>query len=183
MKSNTTTVAKINNTAIMLVENGSKMIPIKPICEALGVDYPTQFQKIKDDQILSSTIGLSPTVGADGKQREMACIPLKYVFGWLFTINPKNVAPEAQESVLRYRMECYEALFSHFAEQSEYLEQKQMAIEAAMEEAERIRTDFKQAKTRLDEANHKLSRVRSFSFEQWKADRSQLMLMFPDETE
>ncbi len=167
----------------MLVENGQKLIPIKPICEALGIDTESQRKKIKTDEILNSVAVLNTATGTDGKSYDMFCIPFKYVFGWLFTINPKNVAPEAQESVLRYRMECYEALFSHFADQSEYLEQKQAAIEAAMDETERIRRDFKEAKARLDEATAKLSKVRTFTFEQWKADRSQLHILFPEETE
>lgn len=44
----------------------------------------------------------------------MFCLPLKYVYGWLFTINPKNVGPEAKESVARYRRECYDVLYRHF---------------------------------------------------------------------
>ena len=44
----------------------------------------------------------------------MVCLPLMYIYGWLFTINPKNVAPEAKETVTKYRMECYQALYRHF---------------------------------------------------------------------
>lgn len=44
----------------------------------------------------------------------MLCLLLRYVYGWLFTINPKNVAPGAREAVTRYRRECYEALYKHF---------------------------------------------------------------------
>lgn len=179
----THTVARINNTAITIVENGKKLIPIKPICQALGINEKSQREKINSDQILSSVKVLSTSTGSDGKQYEMFCIPFKYVFGWLFTINPKNVASEAQEAVLIYRMECYDALFNHFAEQSEYLEQKQAALEKQMEEVERIKQDFKNAKSKLDEANQKLNGIRNFSFDQWKVNKSQLTLMFPDEVQ
>lgn len=40
-------------------------------------------------------------VAADGKQREMLCLPIRYVFGWLFTINPANVNEEAREERLK----------------------------------------------------------------------------------
>jgi hypothetical protein len=65
-----------------------------------------------------------------------------YVFGWLFTINPQNVKEEAKEKVLKYKLECYTALFNHFSDQSEFLEQKQAALEKQLEEVERIRADF-----------------------------------------
>lgn len=174
------TIARINDVSITMIENGDKLIPIRPICDALGIDEKPQRVKIQGDEFLSSTAALRVAVGADGRNREMLCIPYKYIFGWLFTINPKNVKPEAQEAVSRYRMECYEALYAHFAEQSEYLEQKQVALEKQMEEVERIRYDFKNAKSRLDEANSALNNIRKLSFAEWKSNKSQLQLMFPE---
>jgi len=32
------TIAKINDVEIQIINNGDKMMPIKPICEALGID-------------------------------------------------------------------------------------------------------------------------------------------------
>ena len=45
----------------------------------------------------------------------MYCLQIHFFFGWLFTINPKNVAPDARESVSRYRRQCYDVLYRHFA--------------------------------------------------------------------
>src|SRR5690554_8032106 len=111
MKTQTKTVAIVNKSTIILIEDGNKLVPVKPICQALGVDFASQKEKIETDEVLSSVVGLNPTTGADGKEYEMFCIPLKYVFGWLFTINPKNVKEEARESVIAYRKECYDVLY------------------------------------------------------------------------
>ncbi|MEI7675910.1 MAG: phage antirepressor N-terminal domain-containing protein [Bacteroidales bacterium] len=111
---NEKTIALVNNVAILVSNDVEKLVPIKPICDALGIDYSRQLQKLKEDDFLSSTMGLVPTVAADNKEREMVCLPLRYVFGWLFTINPKNVNPEAKEAVTRYRLECYDTLHNHF---------------------------------------------------------------------
>ena len=94
----------------MAGNDAKKLVPIKPICEALGIDYASQFTKIKNDEDLSSTVVLSTIVATDGKEREMVCLPMEFIFGWLFTINPKNVKPEAQEAVRTYRMQCYHVL-------------------------------------------------------------------------
>jgi hypothetical protein len=31
------------------------------------------------------------SVASDGKEREMLCLPLEFVFGWLFTIDSERV--------------------------------------------------------------------------------------------
>lgn len=109
-------IAIINGINIVTVQHqGEIYVPIKPICKAIGVNYTTQLEKLKSHPILSSTIPLRGTVGADGKDREMVCLPLKYVYGWLFTINPGNVSEEARQNVVKYQMECYDVLYRHFS--------------------------------------------------------------------
>lgn len=93
-------IAKVNNVAIMAGNDPKKLVPIKPICEALGIDYARQFQKLKDDEDLGPTIGLAPTVAADEKIREMVCLPMEFIFGWLFTINPKKCKTGSARSSL-----------------------------------------------------------------------------------
>jgi hypothetical protein len=60
-EAHTTIVAKVNDVKIVVIENGEKRVAIKPICEALGIDYARQFSKLKTDEIYSSVIGLRPT--------------------------------------------------------------------------------------------------------------------------
>lgn len=127
MENTVSIIAKINNQdLVILSENEGKFVPIKPVCNALGIAFESQYQKLKDDEDLSSVITLRVTTGADGKQYEMVCLPFEYVAGWLFTINPKNVAPEAKEAVRRYRMECYRVLCVHFMKKA----QKQLQANA-----------------------------------------------------
>lgn len=64
--------------------------------------------------IIVSTEVIITSVAADEKAREMFCIRLRDVYGWLATINPGKVAPEAREAVTRYRRKCYDVLYEHF---------------------------------------------------------------------
>lgn len=174
----TKTVAKINDVNIVLFDGAEKYVPVKPICEALGIDHKRQVDKIKSDEILGSVGGLKPSVGSDGKQYDMYCIPYMYIFGWLFTINPKNVKEDAKENVVRYKQECYTSLFNHFSDQSEFLEQKQIALEKQMEEVERIRNDFGNTKKMLDDARKALNKVKEMTFEEWHINKRQLKIKF-----
>lgn len=73
-----TVAAKINNQELVIIsENTGKLVPIKPICAALGIDFKSQYAKLKDDENLSSVMVLSTTTGADGKNYERFCLPLK----------------------------------------------------------------------------------------------------------
>lgn len=60
-------------------ETGQVYIPVKPICEAIGVAFQAQHLKLQEHEILAPTITLRMIVAADGKLREMVCIPLEYV--------------------------------------------------------------------------------------------------------
>jgi len=179
MKKETRTVAVINKSKILVIENGEKLVPIKPICEALGVDVDSQRKKINDDEILGSVTVLSTATGADGKQYEMVCIPYKFIFGWLFTINPRNVKEEAREAVINYKLACYNALYQNFTDQSEFLEFKQNQIEERLLVVDKATSDFKSAKTVMDDAKKELKKVREMSFDDWLASNRQLPL-FPE---
>lgn len=126
----TNQISTVNGVAIATIKEDEQVfIPIKPICDALGIAYPRQYTKLQSDEFLASTVTLRVMVAADGKDREMVCLPLRYVYGWLATINPANVAPEARESVSRYRQECYDVLYDHFtASMQRTIEQNEAEI-------------------------------------------------------
>ena len=84
----TKTIVRVNNVDIIATSDG--LIPIRPICEALGVDYKSQYQKVKNSEELASVVVLSTTTGADGKMYEMVCLPVEYIYGWVFTISPST---------------------------------------------------------------------------------------------
>lgn len=167
-----TTVNGIN-----IVELEDSMIPVKPICEALGVDYSTQHQRIKNDEDLSQLSRLAYTVGADNKNREMLCLPLKYVFGWLFTINPNNVKEEIREAVREYRKSCYDAIYDSLFLSRVYLKEVKDTTDSLEEELEIHRSEFKIAQDNLKNTEAKLKAIKQLTFEEWKYKRNQTSLL------
>ncbi|KAA6326346.1 hypothetical protein EZS27_024541 [termite gut metagenome] len=93
--------------------NPEELIPIRPICAILGLDYSRQVQKIKKNEDLSSVMVLSTTTGPDGKEYETPCLPLKYVAGWLFPI--KDIKSEYQEFVYASLIPHYHALCEEYS--------------------------------------------------------------------
>lgn len=137
----------INETEIFIIsEANEKFVAIKPICQALGVNYDTQIEKINNDEILGQLTTLRGSTGADGKEYKMRVMPIRFIFGWLFTINPKNVNPEIKHLIIKYRMECYNALFDSFTKRTSLLKEKtslQIEIENLEED---LKTDSRYIK-------------------------------------
>lgn len=110
-------IAKVNGIEIAAVrdEEHNFFVPIKPICQAIGVQFEAQYHRLSRHYILAAVMSTMDTTGADGKTYEMVCLPLEYVYGWLFTIDANLVAEANRENVKRYQLECYQALYTHFA--------------------------------------------------------------------
>jgi hypothetical protein len=133
MKAQTKSVGFVNQVNISIIENGQQLVPIKPICEALGIDSKNQRSRIQEDEILNSVGVLSTSTGSDGKQYEMFCLPARYIFGWLFSINPANVKPEAKEAVIQYKKLCYDILYDAINGHFQFMENQ--LKESAMRKA------------------------------------------------
>lgn len=59
-------IITVNEVEIQIVKDGTeKYVAIKPICEAIGVDYSRQYRKVLEDSILGSTVALRAMVAND----------------------------------------------------------------------------------------------------------------------
>ena len=174
----TKTIVRVNNVDIIATSDEQQLVPIRPICEALGIAYERQSSKIKEHPILSSTVTLKVMVAADGKQREMLCLPLEYIFGWLFTISPANVNEEAKEGLVQYQRECYHALFQHFAARARFVEEKQKEIDRQLTVVDDAKEAFRNAKNVLADAETKLKKLRSLTMDDYDMERRQLKIEF-----
>ncbi|WP_410498119.1 phage antirepressor N-terminal domain-containing protein [Chitinibacter sp. S2-10] len=102
------------HTLILLDISGTQFVAIKPICEAIGLDWASQLSRIKRDAVLNSTIVITTTVAEDGKARKMVCLPISYLNGWLFGIDTARVKPELRDTITLYKRECYQALHDYW---------------------------------------------------------------------
>jgi hypothetical protein len=101
------------------LEDGRTAVPAKQICDALGVNWDGQRQRITRDAVLSAE-SMTCTVittaqGGASQGRAMLCLPVKYVSGFLFGISTSRVKPELQDALVRYQRECYDVLSQAFA--------------------------------------------------------------------
>ena len=156
-------ISIINGVEISAVsdESGNIFVPVKPICQAIGIDHDAQRQRIKRHRKLSSVAVTITTTGADGKSYEMLALPLQYVYGWIFSIDLSMVAESALPTVEKYQDECYEVLYRHFAGSlRRRVEENEAEIELLRQINSAI-SEEKEAKGRRRKAEDALERLRS----------------------
>ncbi len=156
-------ISIINGVEISAVadENGSIFVPVKPICQAIGIDHPAQVQRIKRHRKLSSVMVTITTTGADGKSYEMLALPLQYVYGWLFSIDLSMVAESALPTVEKYQDECYDVLYHHFtASMQRTIETNNAEIELLQQINSAISRE-KEAKAERRKAEEALGKLRA----------------------
>jgi hypothetical protein len=96
-------------------EDGLIWVPIRHMCEALGVDRVGQLQRIQRDPVLSKSLTTLPITLSDGRTYEMDCLPLKYIRGWLFGINASRVKEAIRDKLIRYQEEVIEIIDRAFS--------------------------------------------------------------------
>jgi len=95
--------------------DGVVYVPIRPVCDNLGITLAGQRERINRDPVLAEAVS-SVSVTLTQQAREMLCLPLKYIPGWLFGVNVNRVKPELRDNVIRYQKECYDVLSEAFLE-------------------------------------------------------------------
>ena len=63
-------------------DDGAAYVPLKRLCDILGIDHNLQRRDIKDDGAYDWK--MVPVKGADGGHRKMFCLPLKQMH---FSVN------------------------------------------------------------------------------------------------
>lgn len=66
------------------------VIALKPIVENLGLDWAGHLRVIKNDPKMNQLWSMVPSIGTDGKTREMVCMNHDNFNDWLWSLNPKS---------------------------------------------------------------------------------------------
>ncbi|KJU85361.1 antirepressor protein [Candidatus Magnetobacterium bavaricum] len=112
----TTTQVKFHDdTLITIQQHGKVYVAIKPVCQTLGLDWKSQYNRIQRDPVLSICMVITTIqIPGDDQSREITFLPLDKFHGWLFKINPGRVKnSHIREKVIRYQRECYDVLYEH----------------------------------------------------------------------
>lgn len=111
-KNNFTIAVPFHGTSLFVINhNGEPYTPMKPIVEGMGMDWASQFTKLKN----RFGKGIAEiTIPSKGGEQTMICLALRKLAGWLNTISPNKVKPEIRANVIRYQEECDDVLYEYW---------------------------------------------------------------------
>jgi len=110
---NTTSLPFHGQHIITAMAAGVAYVAMKPIVENLDMSWSTQVRKLMAQTDKFNCVHMN-MVASDRKLRELLCIPLQKLNGWLFSINPAKVRDDIRARLVRYQEECFTALHDYW---------------------------------------------------------------------
>lgn len=111
------TPVKFHGTTLhALTIDGKPHVSVGSVCNALTVDWSSQLKRIKRHPVLSaSLVVMTMQLPGDDQKREVACLPLDMLNGWLFGISAARVKDTTLRArLVDYQRECFAVLAAHF---------------------------------------------------------------------
>ena len=96
------------NEELLFVYEDEIWIAIKPICNAININYINQFKNIQKDSILFNIAKCFTTKKKGDQRRKRKCLPESYLYGWIFSIKSKS------KELHEFKKICYKVLYEHF---------------------------------------------------------------------
>ena len=165
-----------HNHRIHLVEHeGMRYLPIKPLCELMGIDYKKQVAKLKKHYLTSGQLGtLRVPNSKDGKTYEMTCLPFIFAAGWIYAIDAKatnNPDKVAQTQALVIMAMYRDMEVPRIVQQQKIAEYER--IDTLIKEQ---RLNFRNAKATIQDLERAKDNIKTMSNEEWIEQSQQLAL-------
>lgn len=142
--------------AVEVVGEGGQpeiLVPVRPLCEFLGLNWSAQFRRIQRDPVLADeTRSVAITATEAGGRRDMLCLPLEFLHGWLFGVTAARVKPEFREAVILYQREVYRVLWRAFRpDAATILEPRVATTERRLDQAAVVVGDIQRRLTAVEQ--------------------------------
>ena len=92
---------------------GEHLVAMKPIVEAIGLQWEAQLKRIKRHPVMSQGVFIMNTPSNGGDQ-QTTCLPLDMLNGWLFGVDASRVRPQIRDTLIQYQRECFAALAAYW---------------------------------------------------------------------
>lgn len=114
MNSLTQMTVPFHNAELYIVEfEGQPYTPLRQIVQGMGLDWASQFTKIKQ-KFATCVVEITMQILGDDQSRSHTCIPVRKLPAWLYSVNPNKVKPEHRDTVIKYQEECDDVLWDYW---------------------------------------------------------------------
>lgn len=111
-----TALVAFHGHQLLTIKDGDTIrVAMKPICDAIGIDWTAQFRRIQRHPVMATCIAMTAIqMPGDDQRREVATLPLDMLNGWLFGVESSRVNPEIRDRLIEYQRECFAALAAYW---------------------------------------------------------------------
>lgn len=111
-----TAMVPFHGHMLLTIKDGDTVrVAMKPICEAIGLQWEAQLKRIKRDDVLGTCMSIMDIqVPGDNQRRDVVTLPLDFINGWLFGVDISRTKPEIRERLIEYKRECFGALAAYW---------------------------------------------------------------------
>ena len=92
-------------------------LPVKPLCTALGVNWPSQRQKIMGDEVLAESTRTLRLKTRGGPQN-LICMDVEAIPMWLAGIEPSRVRADLRDRLITYKRWVRKTAYDAFARET-----------------------------------------------------------------
>ncbi|AIA76220.1 hypothetical protein FF32_15660 [Halomonas campaniensis] len=94
---------------------GIVRVAVKPICDAIGLNWRSQYNRMQRHPVLSTCVVMMTTqLPGERQRRKLLTLPLSKLNGWLFGVDTTRVKPELRDKLVEYQSECFDVLSDYW---------------------------------------------------------------------
>jgi hypothetical protein len=116
------------------LEDGNVYVPVRQMCDLLGINYQGQIDRIRRDPVLQKYESEIVVSAPQGGEQATNCLALKYVPGWLFGITASRVRAEVREKLILYQEQVYDIIWQAFRDEVDPQSHKAPAFEPPLDD-------------------------------------------------
>ncbi|BCO09244.1 hypothetical protein GF1_16200 [Desulfolithobacter dissulfuricans] len=106
---------RFQEDTLFLISFGNEpYVPIRPVVEAMGLDWEGQRQRINRNRERWRAVIV--TTPSKGQLQRHLCLPLRKLNGFLATIDASRIRKKLRKKVLAYQDGCDDALWKHWTD-------------------------------------------------------------------
>ena len=114
MTSLTQMTVPFHNAELYLVEfDGQPYVPMRSIVQGMGLDWKSQFVKLKQ-RFATCVVEITMQMFGDDQARSHTCLLLRKLPAWLYSIHANKVKSELRDTVIKYQEECDDVLWDYW---------------------------------------------------------------------
>ena len=113
-------------------------VNVRAVCTALGLDKKRQFERIREDPILSEGLSRGPLATASGTQ-ESIFLDIEYLPLWLAQVSLDRVKGGTREKLIAYRREAKSVLYEYFLGKGFAINENRANMQLLLEETQQLK--------------------------------------------